>query len=142
VPEAEQVFIATEAEEETEQKGKKTPRRPDQAVDFLDETQQRAAAAYIAYIEAERQLEEAYKDQEGLAEKAYSEAVEHARRTCEETIAQGGKLCEETIGQARQAYEETVARALKTREEAERKARQVHNQTLERTWTVFTKARK
>jgi len=142
VPEAEQVFIATETEEETEQKGKKIPRRAEQAVDFLDETQQRAAAAYLAYIEAERQLEEAYKDQEGLAEKAYGEAVEQARKSCEETIAQDRKLYEDTISQARQAYEETTARALKTREEAERKARQVHNQTLERTWIVFTKARK
>jgi len=142
VPEAEQVFIATETEEETEQKGKKPPRRADQAVDFLDETQQRAAAAYLAYIQAERQLEDAYKDQEGSAEKAYGEAVEQAKGTCEETIAQGRKLCEDTMNQARKAYEETIARALKTREEAEHKARETRNQTLERTWTVFTKARK
>jgi len=50
-------------------------------MDFLDETQQRAVAAYVAYVEAERQLENAYKDQEQKAEKAYSDSLDHTRRT-------------------------------------------------------------
>ncbi len=115
---AERVFVASK--EEVEEKAKKVPKKAEQAVGFLDETQQRAAAAYAAYIEAERQLEGAYKEQERQADKAYNEAVE----------------------QARKAYEGSVAQALRTRDEAERKAGEARNETIERTWAVFTKARK
>jgi hypothetical protein len=126
---AEKVFVA--GKEEVEEKAKKVPKKAEQAVGFLDETQQRAAAAYAAYIEAERQLEEAYKEQERQADKAYNEAVEQA-----------GKACEDSIAQARKAYEGSVAQALRTRDEAERRAREARNETIERTWAVFTKARK
>jgi len=39
---------------------RKAPKAAEPMIDLLDETQQRAAAAYVAYIEAERQLERAY----------------------------------------------------------------------------------
>lgn len=127
---AEQVFVAQEEGAE-EQKAKKAPRKAEQAVNLLDETQQRAAAAYAAYIEAQRQLEDAYKDQEQQAERAYNESVEQARKACEESIAR-----------AREVYQESTERALRTRDEAESKAREVRNDIMERTWAVFTKARK
>ena len=127
---AEQIFVAGK-EEEIEQKAKKVPKKAEQAVDFLDKTQQRAAAAYAAYIEAQRQLEEAYKEQERQADGAYNEAVERARKACEESIAQ-----------AREGYEGSIAQALRTRDEAERKAQEARNETIERTWAIFTKARK
>jgi phage shock protein A len=115
---AEQIFVA--GKEEVEEKAKKVPKKAEQAVGFLDETQQRAAAAYAAYIEAQRQLEEAYKEQERQAEKVYTEAVEQARKACEESINQ----------------------ALRARDEAEQKAWEARNETIERTWAIFTKARK
>ena len=127
---AEQIFVAGK-EEEIEQKAKKVPKKAEQTVDFLDKTQQRAAAAYAAYIEAQRQLEEAYKEQERQADGAYNEAVERARKACEESIAQ-----------AREGYEGSIAQALRTRDEAERKAQEARNETIERTWAIFTKARK
>lgn len=123
---AEQVFITKE-----EGKAKKAPEKAEQAVDLLGETQQRAAAAYTAYVEAQRQLEEAYKEQERRAEMAYIEAVEKARKACEESIAR-----------ARKIYEESIERALRACDEAELKAREARNETMERTWTIFTKARK
>jgi len=123
---AEQVFIAKE-----EEKAKKAPKKAEQAVDLLGETQQRAAAAYTAYVEAQRQLEEAYKEQERQAEMAYIEAVEKA-----------GKACEESIARARKIYEESTAQALRTRDEAELKAREARSETMERTWAIFTKTRK
>lgn len=126
---AEKVLIA--GKEEVEEKAKRVPKKAEQAVGFLDETQQRAAAAYAAYIEAERQLEEAYKEQERQADRAYNGAVEQA-----------GKACEGSIAQARKAYEGDVAQALRTRDEAERRAREARNETIEGTWAVFTKARK
>ena len=129
MPDAEKVFVA--GKEEDEEKAKQVPKKAEQVVGFLDETQQRAAAAYAAYIEAERQLEGAYKEQERQADRAYNEAVEQARKACEENIAQ-----------ARKAYEGRVAQILRTRDEAERKAREARNETIERTWAVFTKARK
>ena len=124
---AEQIFVAGKEEE----KAKKAPKKAEQAVDFLDETQQRAAAAYTAYVEAQRQLEGAYKEQERQAERVYSEAVEQA-----------GKACEESITRARKVYEGGIAQALRTRDEIERKAREAHNEAMERTWAIFTKARK
>mgnify|MGYP001044762388 CR=1 FL=1 len=123
---AEQVFIARE-----EEKAKKIPKKAEQAVDLLGETQQRAAAAYTAYIEAQRQLEEAYKEQERQAERTYNEAVEKA-----------GKACEEGIARARKVYEASTVQALRTRDEEERKAREAHSEALERTWAIFTKARR
>ena len=127
---AEQIFVAGK-EEEIEQKAKKVPKKAEQAVSFLDETQQRAAAAYAAYIEAQRQLEAAYKEQERQADGAHNEAVERARKACEESIAQ-----------ARMAYEGSITQALRTRDQAERKAQEARNETIERTWAIFTKARK
>jgi len=129
MPDTEHVFIA--GKEEVEQKAKKPLKKAEQAVDFLDETQQRAAAAYTAYIEAQHQLEGAYKEQERQAEKAYSEVIEQARKACEESIAR-----------ARKIYEENTAQALRTRDEAEREAREARNETIEQTWAIFTKARK
>lgn len=126
---AEQIFVA--GKEEVEQQAKKAPKKTEQAVDLLDETQQRAAAAYTAYIQAQRQLEEAYKEQERQAERAYNEAVEQAR-----------KACEESTTQARKVYERGTAQALGIRDAAERKAREAYNETMERTWAIFTKARK
>jgi predicted ATPase len=125
----EQVFVVQEGE--GEQKAKKLPKKAEQATGVLDETQQRAMAAYAAYIEAERQLEEAYKDQEKRAEKDYEKAIEQARKACEESIAQGRRI-----------YEESIDRALRTRDEAERKAREAHNESVQQTWAVFIKARK
>ncbi len=130
MPDAEQVFIAHE--EEAEEKVRKAPKKAEQAAGgILDETQQRAATAYAAYIEAERQLEEAYKDQEKQAERTYNDAIEQARKACEENIAQSRKV-----------YEESISQALRARDEAERKARQARGETIERTWAIFTKARK
>ena len=126
---AEQIFVADK--EGVEQKGKKATTKIEQTVDFLDETQRRAAAAYTAYIEAQRQLEEAYKGQEGQADKTYNEAVEQSRKSCEESMTR-----------ARKAYEESIARALRTRDEAELKAQEARNEAMERTWAVFIKARK
>ena len=126
---AEKVFVA--GKEEVEEKAKRVPKKAEQPIGFLDETQQRAAAAYAAYIEAERQLEEAYKDQEEQAERTYNDAIEQARKACEENIAQSRKV-----------YEESISQALRARDEAERKARQARGETIERTWAVFTKARK
>ena len=125
---AEQIFVA--GKEEVEQQTKKAPKKAEQAVDLLDETQQRAAAAYTAYIQAQRQLEEAYKEQERQAERTYNEAAEQARKACEESIAQ-----------ARKVYERGTAQALGTRDEVERKAREAYNEAMERTWAIFTKAR-
>ena len=124
-----QVFIASE--EKAKEEVKEAPKKTEQAVDFLDETQQRAVAAYTAYIEAQRQLEEAYKGQERQAEKAYNETVERAKNACEETLSQ-----------CRKVYEGNVSQALRTRDEVERKAREARNEAMERTWAVFTKARK
>lgn len=126
---AEQVFVVSE--EEAEQKAKKAFRKAEPVVESLDETQQRAMTAYAAYLEAERQLETAYKDQERQAEKVYTDAV-----------AQSRKVCEESLAQARKVYEESVSHALKTRDEVERKASEARSETMERTWIVFTKARK
>lgn len=137
----EQIFVAGK-EEEIEQKAKKVPKKAEQTVDFLDKTQQRAAAAYAAYIEAQRQLEEAYKEQERQADGAYNEAVERARKACEESIAQARMAYEESIAQARKGYEGSIAQVLRTRDEAERKAQEARNETIERTWAIFTKARK
>lgn len=124
-----QIFLGDEkkAKEEVEW----TLNRVEPGVDFLAETQQRVAAAYTAYIEAQHQLEEAYKKQEQQVEKAYNEAVEQARKACEESLAQCKKV-----------YEESVALALRTRDEAEQTARKTHNEAMERIWAVFTKARK
>jgi len=129
MPEPEQIFVADKGE--TEQKGKKDNKKIEQTVDFLSETQQRAAAAYTAYLEAQRQLEEAYKEQERQANKTYNEVVEQARKSCEESIAQ-----------ARKAFESSVSRSLRISDEAEMKARESRNEALERTWAVFIKARK
>lgn len=127
--EPEQIFVADKGE--AEQKGKKDTKKIEQTVDLLNETQQRAAAAYTAYLEAQRQLEEAYKEQERQANKTYNEVVEQARKSCEESIAQ-----------ARKAFESSVTRSLRISDEAELKARESRNEVLERTWAVFIKARK
>jgi len=127
--EPEQIFVADKGE--AEQKGKKDTKKIEQTVDLLNETQQRAAAAYTAYLEAQRQLEEAYKEQERQANKTYNEVVEQARKSCEESIAQ-----------AKKAFESSVTRSLRICDEAELKARESRNEALERTWAVFIKARK
>jgi len=127
--ESEKIFVADKGE--TEQKGKKDTKKIEQTVDFLSETQQRAAAAYTAYLEAQRQLGEAYKEQERQANKAYNEVVEQARKSCDESITQ-----------ARKAFESSVTRSLRISEEAELRARESRNEVLERTWAVFIKARK
>jgi len=137
---ADEVFVVSE--EEAEQKAKKAFRKAEPAVESLDETQQRAMTAYAAYLEAERQLETAYKDQERQAEKGYTDVVAQARKLCEENIAQAKKVYEDSTAHARKVYEESVTQALKTRDEAERKAREARGETMERTWIVFTKARK
>ncbi|MEA3253605.1 MAG: hypothetical protein U9Q17_01510 [Chloroflexota bacterium] len=143
---AEQVFIAHE--EEGEQKTKKAARKtePEEVAETLggafDATQQRAAAAYMAYLEAQRQLEEAYKDQELQAEKTYNTTIEQVRKACDESIAQATRARNESIAQANKACEESMAQVLKTRNEAEKKAREAHNETIDRTWAIFTKARK
>jgi predicted urease superfamily metal-dependent hydrolase len=107
-------------EEKAREEAKRATKKAEQAVDLLGETQQRVTAAYLAYIEAEQQLKEAYKVQEQQAEKAYREAIEQARKACEEGVAQ----------------------ALRTREEAERKAWQARNEDMQRIWAVFAKPRK
>jgi len=126
---AEQIFVVNKGE--AEQKGKKDTKKIEQTVDFLNETQQRAAAAYTAYLEAQRQLEEAYKEQERQANNVYNEVVEQARKSCEESITQ-----------ARKAFESSVTRSLRINDETELKARESHHETLERTWAVFIKASK
>jgi len=88
--EPEQIFVADKGE--AEQKGKRDTKKIEQTVDLLNETQQRAAAAYTAYLEAQHQLAEAYKEQERQANKTYNEVVEQARKSCEESIAQARKL--------------------------------------------------
>ena len=137
---AEKVFVA--GKEEVEEKAKRVPKKAEQAIGFLDETQQRAAAAYAAYIEAQRQLEEAYKEQERQADGAYSEAVERVRKVCEESIAQARRVYEESMAQARKVYEGSIAQTLRTRDDTERKAQEARNENIERTWAIFTKTRK
>lgn len=149
--EDEQFFMAQQEEGtaepevagESEQKGKKAQRKAEQAVmSGLDETQQRAAAAYAAYLEAEHELERAYKEQEAEADRQYNDALEAARRTCEESIESSRKKHEDNVERSRRECEQSVNEALNARAEAERQAREARNETMERTWSTFTKARK
>ena len=60
-----QVFSV--GEEEAEQEAKMTPKKTEPTepvVEPLDEIRQRALSAYAAYMDAERQVEKAYKEQE------------------------------------------------------------------------------
>jgi len=108
----------------------------------LDEIQQRASMAYTAYLEAQRQVEDAYKDQEQQTGRAYQQAKEQARKAYGESIAQALRTREEAEERARKVYEESAAQALRNLEEAEQKAWEAHNEAMEQTWLVFTKSRR
>ncbi len=97
------------------EESKKAPKAAEPTIDLLDETQQRAAAAYVAYVEAERQLERAYKEQEAKAEKSYASSLERAR-----------KENEDAVGAARRAYEASLAHAKKAMEDGVTKAQQAY----------------
>jgi hypothetical protein len=97
---------------------KKAPRAAEPTIDFLDETQQRAAAAYVAYVEAERQLERAYKEQEAKAEKAYADSLERARKENEEAVAAARRSLETSQGQARKVMEDGLAKARQAYEDS------------------------
>jgi len=159
--------IVEQKPEEIEQEAKKAARKiVEQPVEGtgLGEIQQRAVMAYAAYIEAEREVERAYRDQQQKIEKAYLGAREKARKTCEESVAQtlnareeaeekARKTCEESVaqalsareeaeGKARKACEEKVALAMKAREEAELKSLEARNEGMEQSWDIFTKSKK
>ena len=114
----EEVAVKAVAETPTAEP-KKTPKAAEPTIDLLDETQQRAAAAYVAYVEAERQLERAYKEQEAKAEKAYADSLERAARQSEEAIAA-----------ARRSYEQSQAHSRKVMEDGEAKARQAYENSV------------
>jgi hypothetical protein len=125
-----------------EQQTKKVPKKTEQAEEPLGEIRQRAMSAYAAYVEAERQVEQAYKSQEQQAGKNYQGAKQQTEKVCEESIAQALKIREEAEQKAKRVCEESIAQTLKIREEAAQKAWEARNEIMERTWAVFIKSRK
>lgn len=136
----EQVSPGVEGAEQ--QEAKKVSKKFEPGVEPLDEIRQRAVSAYTAYVEAERQVEKAYKEQELQAEQNYNESKQKARKICEESIAQTLRIRDEAEQRATKACEGSIAQALKIREEAEQKAWEVRNEVVERTWVIFTTSRK
>lgn len=128
----------------------------------LDEALGLAERAYVAYLEAQRlvanayraneqRIAQAYQKAERQAQNAYNESVRQALKARDEAVTQALKARDEAITQAEKAYrkateeaekacEASIEVAWRKREETIEQALQLQKQTMEQTWNIYTKA--
>jgi hypothetical protein len=109
-----------------------------------------AEKAYAAYMDAEKQVSMIYRENESQLAAAYRKAEEQATLHCEENIRQAIKVRDEAEQKARATYlqlkeqaektcEETIARVLVSRNETISKAWEIHQESMEQAWTIYSR---
>jgi len=126
----------------------------------LGEILSQAEKAYMAYMEAERQVARAYHENEVQVAKAYKRAEQKAQRTYDEAVIDALRIREETATKALDAYrealemaeaafgeakeqadktcDEIIVKALKAREDAMAEAWDTCQQAMLSTWKIFS----
>ncbi len=128
----------------------------------------KAQRAYVAYLEAQKEVAKAYKVNEIQLEKAFREAERIADKACQEAIAEliadrqdseqraEQKLWntvdqarqmeqdaeaeyKQTMDQVRTELQECINEAMRTRDDAIARAWEMRSKTVDRAWAIFLK---
>ena len=130
-----------------EQDAGRTPEVP-KKVNPFDEMQARARMAYHSYLEAQRDVANAYRERDGQdqetfkgvereAYKNYEKVIEKALRNREKAEQDADEACKRAKEKAAQVYEENVKQALKDCKDTIEAAWRVSRETSEQMWTLF-----
>lgn len=117
-------------------------------VNPFEEIQSKARMTYLAYMEAQRDVANAYRlrdqqDQEEFkrfeieAYKNYERTIEKALRAREKAEQDADAACKEAKMKAAQVYEENAKKALKDCKDTIDEAWKVSRETSEQMWTLF-----